>query len=299
MSFAQLSQPYTANPSSYHGAATHYLHSSSLPDLENRLAELTFKDYATVKERCDIINSTIEEFVTGLPHDQPMTLAGPVRNAIDECFAADQMEEVISRVEGLKDDPKLKHFANKTLSRLSTRSPTSLKVTLKQMQLGSSWSIADAFDREYNIASVFMAKPDFVEGVTAKLIKKPPEKPTWQPASLDEVTWEEVDSYFANPEGQERLQLLKTGLGTAYMDYPHAYGLPTEAAVEKFVNENKGLSKGAIIDRFLMQTMGKLGVRERLNDILERKVSVKDKELVWEDVQQYRPSQGSRDPARS
>jgi 3-hydroxyisobutyryl-CoA hydrolase len=56
----------------YAGIATHYIHSSSLPDLEARLAELEFKDYDSLKKRYETINSTIEEFCTGLPHDQPI-----------------------------------------------------------------------------------------------------------------------------------------------------------------------------------------------------------------------------------
>lgn len=66
----------------YAGIATHYIHSSSLPDIEQRLSELVFDDNATSEEKCNIVNSTIEEFVTGLP-DEPITLAGTVREAID------------------------------------------------------------------------------------------------------------------------------------------------------------------------------------------------------------------------
>lgn len=66
----------------YAGIATHYIHSSSLPDLEARLSELTFDDDAAPREKWSIINSTIEEFVTGLP-DEPIQLGGKVREAID------------------------------------------------------------------------------------------------------------------------------------------------------------------------------------------------------------------------
>lgn len=264
------------------------------------MAELTFKDYATLQQRFEIINATIEEFVTGLPHDVPMNLNGEVRKALDECFAADDVSEIISRVEGYKNDPKVGDWANKTLKALSGRSPTSLKVTLKQMQLGKSWSIADAFDREYNIASVFMSKHDFIEGVTAKLMKKPPAPANWSPATLDEVSWDEVDSFFANPKGQERLQLLNNGLGTAYMKYPHAWiGLPNESDVRNYVRDNRGKSKADVAKHFFDLKAGKLGVKERVDEILERKVNVKNGELQWDEPQLFRPSRGSQDPARS
>jgi 3-hydroxyisobutyryl-CoA hydrolase len=67
----------------YAGIATHYVHSSSLPDLEARLSELVFDDRETLKERCKMVNGTIEEFVTGLPDDEPMELSGETREAID------------------------------------------------------------------------------------------------------------------------------------------------------------------------------------------------------------------------
>ena len=53
----------------YTGVATHYIHSTSLPALERRLAELRFKDYDSLDTRLNVIDSTIEEFCTGLPHD--------------------------------------------------------------------------------------------------------------------------------------------------------------------------------------------------------------------------------------
>lgn len=243
-----------------------------------------FKDYASLYERLEIINATIEEFITGLPHDQPMSLAGAERKAIDECFAADDIHEIISRLEAKQNDSTVSEWAGKTLKRLATRSPTSLKVTLKQMQLGKNWSIAEAFDREYNIASVFMAHHDFVEGVSAKLIKKPAQKPEWQPAKLEDISWKDVDKFFANPEGQERLQLLNTGMGSAYHKYPHAWiGLPTEGDVQTYIKTNAGKSKAEVLNHFEQLKKSKLGVREKVSEILDRKTqSVKDGQLKWE-----------------
>lgn len=228
-----------------------------------------------------------------------MNLTGAIKKALDECFAADDVQEIVTRLEGYKSDPRVGEWASKTLKALEGRSPTSLKVTLKQMQLGINWSIADAFDREYNIASVFMAKHDFIEGVTSKLMKKPPQPANWQPATLNEVSWEEVDSYFANPHGQERLQLLNTGLGTAYMKYPHGWiGLPNESDIKDFVKENPGKSKAQVSDHFFEIKSGKMGTREKVNEVLDRKINVKNGELSWDEPQLYRPSRGSQDPGR-
>ncbi|RDA87654.1 hypothetical protein CP532_3784 [Ophiocordyceps camponoti-leonardi (nom. inval.)] len=80
----------------YTGIATHYLHSTSLPDLEARLAELRFRDSANYKTRLELINETLEEFCTGLPYDQPMKLAGDVRRAVDRCFSKNTVGEIIA-----------------------------------------------------------------------------------------------------------------------------------------------------------------------------------------------------------
>ena len=51
----------------YAGIATHYIDSSVLGLLTTRLGELVFKDYATLPERLELVNSTISEFTSGLP----------------------------------------------------------------------------------------------------------------------------------------------------------------------------------------------------------------------------------------
>src|SRR2546421_8327682 len=153
---------------SYSGIATHYIHSSSLPDLEARLGELVPKDYETYQEHLQLIDATIEEFVTGLPHDQPILLAGETREAIDRCFSQRSVPEIISALEKENTD-----WATKTIETLRQRSPTAVYVTLRQMMLGREWSIQETFQREYHIAAAFMAHPDFTEGVTAQLIRKP------------------------------------------------------------------------------------------------------------------------------
>eukprot|EP00163_Fabomonas_tropica_P029760 TRINITY_DN6508_c0_g1_i11.p1 TRINITY_DN6508_c0_g1~~TRINITY_DN6508_c0_g1_i11.p1 ORF type:complete len:135 (+),score=29.62 TRINITY_DN6508_c0_g1_i11:381-785(+) len=83
-------------------------------------------------------------------------------------------------------------------------SPTSLKVTLEQMNRGRTLSIGDCFKMEFRMAQHFMNGKDFFEGVRALLIDKD-NKPQWSPASVEEVSEAEVKSYF-EPIGEE-LQL--------------------------------------------------------------------------------------------
>mgnify|MGYP001169931946 FL=1 len=43
-----------------------------------------------------------------------------------------------------------------------------------------------------------MEHPDFVEGVSARLIRKPAQTPEWLKTTFDQVSETEVDSFFAD-----------------------------------------------------------------------------------------------------
>lgn len=276
----QPSNPTNIHLPSYSGIATHYLHSSSLPDLEARLSELIFKDYTPLNERLVTINATIEEFCTGLPHDQPPTapVTGNTRTAIDYAFqpANTHPQEILDALEGLSAPEKegtpqdIKDWAAKTRKTILARSPLSVRVALKQLREGGTWSITDTFIREHAIASKFMEHPDFVEGVSALLIRKPKETPKWSAASFDEISEREVDDFFAVGTNQEPLKLLN---GTDFRDYPHAWiGLPREQDIVQFVRrarETKG--KEEIVRHFEEKSGGKMGVREKVVDVVNRR----------------------------
>ncbi|KAG6197018.1 hypothetical protein E4U10_000432 [Claviceps purpurea] len=80
----------------YSGIATHYLHSTSLPDLEARLAELSFRDDDEMPRKLAVINNTLEEFCTGLPYDQPFQLRGAIRKTIDRCFSKNNVADIVA-----------------------------------------------------------------------------------------------------------------------------------------------------------------------------------------------------------
>ncbi|EEP80172.1 conserved hypothetical protein [Uncinocarpus reesii 1704] len=261
----------------YSGIATHYLHSSTLSQMVSRLSELTFKDYASLAERLDVVNSTISEFSTGLP-DEPILLAGSLRESIDRCFSGSTVEEILAALEAETVNTE---WAQKTIKTLKTRSPTALKVTLRQLRVGREWSIAETFQREEKIAGHFMEHPDFVEGVSARLINRPPTEPNWKPATLEEVTTQDVDEFFRIPQGEQRLSLLNPEAD--YTEYPHArFALPSEAEIEKFVRENS-TSKTQIVKAFEAKWREKEGVRAKVTEVLNRKTKSTDKGRQWID----------------
>ncbi|KAF2653862.1 3-hydroxyisobutyryl-CoA hydrolase mitochondrial precursor [Lophiostoma macrostomum CBS 122681] len=254
----------------YHGVATHYIHSSTLPQLESRLGELQFPDYADLQQRFKIINSTIEEFSTGLPAERP-AISGELRRTIDNVFHSEQ-PSILAILDSLKEVQKnsksskdLKEWADKTIKTLHTRSPIAVAVTLRQMRVGRQWSIAETFQREYDIASHFMAHPDFIEGVTARLIERKKERPNWKPNTFEEIQPSDVEAFF---QRRSQLPLINTDSDSNYNEYPHAWiGLPTEGEI---LREAAGQKTEDAVSSLLERYEGKQGVREKVAEVLER-----------------------------
>lgn len=253
----------------YHGIATHYVHSSTLQALESRLAELQFLDYMELEERFKIINATIEEFATGLPSPRPH-ISGALRQTIDKVFHRDQpsITAILESLAEVRDNgasEDLKTWAQKTIDTLHTRSPIAVAVALEQMRVGRRWSIAETFQREHDIATHFMAHPDFVEGVTARLIQRKKERPNWEPNKLDAVTEADVHTFFTRPEGKRGLELLSSA---NYDEYPHAWiGLPKDTEIW---SQASGKSHAEVVATLLEKYEGKQGVREKVAEALER-----------------------------
>ena len=272
----------------YAGIATHYLDSSTLSSLTSRLAELEFKDYDDMHTRLETIAATVAEYDSGLPHDEPILLAGELRKAIDRCFKYDTMEEIINALEYEQqrendegvDYTEIRNWATKTLNTLLERSPTSLKVTLAQMRRGRHWNIAEAFQREYHIAGRFMSHPDFGTGVSARLINKTSGTPQWSPPKLSDVDPSQVEEFFTPPRGTDRLELLGGKGQRAYMEYPFRFGLPREEEIEEVVRQG-GKTFKSVTQHFLKATGSRTGVREKVQEVVRRCCEDEGGGLMW------------------
>ncbi|RCI16875.1 hypothetical protein L249_2046 [Ophiocordyceps polyrhachis-furcata BCC 54312] len=303
----------------YAGIATHYLHSTSLPDLEARLAELRFRDSASYKQRLELINDTLEEFCTGLPYDQPVKLAGDVRRAVDRCFSRNTVGEIVaalreeigsaqeSRAEAASEETvtqeeavqereppapgSLGHkkkssektateaWAQQQLDTLLKRSPTSVHVALRQMRVAGSWDLAKVFNREYQMASKFMQHPDFTEGVTALLKRKEPAR--WKPESLQAIPEGlDVAAPFFKFEDEAPLRLFND---QTYSQYPHAFlGVPTEREVQDMVDSGK-YTPEQLEKTLVASRKGRQGIAEVVREMIARKTGIDSSgKVVWE-----------------
>ena len=270
----------------YAGIATHYVDSSVLSSLTTRLSELTFRDYSPLQDRLNLINSTIAEFSSSLPSPDSYgnpngDLRGRLRLAIDRCFSYNTVEEILDALKAQQDETSsqpdaIREWARKTSETILTRSPTSLKVTLRQLRAGRDWTIGQTFLNEHIIASRFMGHPDFIEGVTARLMK-PSRTPKWNPSKLEDVTTSDVDTFFLQKEGIEKLALLPPLPGKGlldYREYPHVrFALPTEVDIiqtQRELARSSGGSEKAVLQYLLQKWNGKAGVDVKVNDFFAR-----------------------------
>jgi enoyl-CoA hydratase len=137
----------------------------------------------------------------------PAPLAA-LRPAIDRCFAADTIEQVLGALDAeAAAGGEWAGWAGETRDTLLTKSPTSLKITLRQLQLGREYDLEAALALEYRLTQHVMAAHDFYEGVRAMLIDKD-QTPRWRPATLTEVGDAMVADYFM-PIGDRELRFAR------------------------------------------------------------------------------------------
>ncbi len=117
----------------------------------------------------------------------------PHRAAIDRLFGHDTVEAIFAALQAEGTD-----WARAQLDILKTKSPQSLKVTLRQLRAGAAMTaFADNMAMEYALGGRVVRTHDFQEGVRAVIVDKD-NAPRWSPATLEGVTEAELDRLFAS-----------------------------------------------------------------------------------------------------
>src|SRR5690625_7584419 len=98
--------------------------------------------------------------VTYTAHQEHDRQIDSLQTKIYQHFSYDTVEEIIESLEADTSD-----FAIKTKEILSSKSPVSLKVTLKQLIEGQGKSLAACLETDLILAKNFMKHGDFFEGV--------------------------------------------------------------------------------------------------------------------------------------
>ena len=166
------------------GLADHFVPSASLPALaealENEPADAAVARFAG-KPRSSVLAAQQEW--------------------IDACYSSDDAEEILRRLRAVGGE------AADAADTIETKSPTAVKVALASLRRAAGLSLEEALEQEYRVGLRFLAGPDFREGIRAQVVDKDRD-PHWKPASLAEVSRDDVESYFA-PLGDRELKLSK------------------------------------------------------------------------------------------
>lgn len=163
------------------GLADSYVPSDSLPALAEKLSSLP-----APASRADV-SATIAAFANPPP---PAEMAAQ-QPLIDRLFAFDAVEEIL---DALAQDGS--SFAERTLGVLRTKSPLSLKVTLRLLRLGRRENTLEAcLEREFAATAAVLRSHDFYEGVRAAVVDKD-RNPQWRPVHVGDVTDQDVAAFF-------------------------------------------------------------------------------------------------------
>ena len=162
------------------GIASHVVASEKVGDVIAAFAAAEIKELDDARAVLDRFHADPE----------PAPLA-EVMDEIDGAFAGVRVEEILHTLELNEDD-----WSQKQFKILMSKSPTSLKLTFAQLRRGEVLdNFRDNMRMEYRMVNHVMRGHDFFEGVRAILVDKD-NAPSWAPASLDEVSEEEIDGYF-------------------------------------------------------------------------------------------------------
>jgi enoyl-CoA hydratase len=175
----------------YCGIATHFVPQERLPELRTALIGTAWQSGG---ERAQV-----EAILASLAADPGPPPIAARRAMIDRCFAGDAVEAILDALgsQASRGETADAAWAEETRALLLTKSPTSLRITLRQLTLGQGFDLAAALKLEYRMIQHVMAAHDFYEGIRAVLIDKD-QKPCWQPANLAEIDDKAAEAYFAS-----------------------------------------------------------------------------------------------------
>ncbi|MFI6955663.1 enoyl-CoA hydratase/isomerase family protein [Nocardia sp. NPDC050408] len=155
-----------------------------------------FADYYVASEHIPALLETLrtetaEIAIAKFATDAPESDLAAQQDWIDACYSADTVEEVVDRLR-THGSPE----AAKAATELLAKSPVALKVTLRSLRAASAAKSLEAvLNEEYRVSIAALASRDLVEGIRAQVIDKD-RNPRWSPATLADVTAEQVEAYF-------------------------------------------------------------------------------------------------------
>ncbi|WP_022692993.1 enoyl-CoA hydratase/isomerase family protein [Ponticaulis koreensis] len=109
---------------------------------------------------------------------------------LDLLFKGDSVEYIVDALNTGSD------WAKAQAETLASKSPLSMKLSLRQVREGGSASFREVMEMEYRIASRLIKTDNFQEGVRAVLVDRD-NAPNWSPSPLSAISEGEIDAFFA------------------------------------------------------------------------------------------------------
>ncbi|HSL36068.1 MAG TPA: enoyl-CoA hydratase/isomerase family protein [Arthrobacter sp.] len=166
------------------GLADHFVPSAKLAELAGALE-----------------SEAADDAVARFAEEAPPSVLAAQQEWIDACYSSDDAGEIVRRLRAVGGE------AADAADTIEAKSPTAVKVALESLRRVRGLGLEEALAQEYRVGLRFLAGPDFREGIRAQVVDKD-RNPHWQPATLAEVSRDDVESYFA-PLGDRELMLSK------------------------------------------------------------------------------------------
>ncbi|MGH6976681.1 MAG: enoyl-CoA hydratase/isomerase family protein [Stellaceae bacterium] len=171
--------------------ATHYVPSDRLPALVDALATTAWRTGETRAQ----VDATLARFASG----PGVSALATIQPDFDRIFAAPSVEAIMAALAR-----ETAAWAKDAYAAMAHASPSSLKITFRQLAVGHDMTVEAALALEYRLTQHVLAGHDFFEGIRAALVDKD-NAPHWQPNSLASVADSAVDGYFV-PLGERELR---------------------------------------------------------------------------------------------
>ncbi|MFZ2172646.1 MAG: enoyl-CoA hydratase/isomerase family protein, partial [Rhodococcus sp. (in: high G+C Gram-positive bacteria)] len=155
-----------------------------------------------IEEFIEALSATsVEDALGRFAEPAPVSDLLAQQSWIDAAYSADSVVQILSRLQS-SGVPE----AVKAAEQLLSKSPTAVAVTLRSLRRArAAGSLEEVLNEEFRVSVACLKSHDLVEGIRAQVVEKD-RNPQWLPATSEEVTEDEVATFFA-PLGDLELGL--------------------------------------------------------------------------------------------
>jgi enoyl-CoA hydratase/carnithine racemase len=173
----------------------HFINSSQQKDVIAALQKIEFSnESAYVKNQ---ISEVLKPFEQQAEADKPVGNIVAHRDLIEEVTGKDSLAEIINAILAIESDEKFLQTAVKNVRKGCV---TSFALVQQQLLRAKNMSLSEVFQMELVMSLNCARYGNFQEGVRALLVDKD-RNPSYQPATLSELSDEFVEQHFVPPWG--------------------------------------------------------------------------------------------------